>query len=425
VRGLRLALGGHSFKDYVRRAAVPGIIAESALLPLAVVIVFLYQPGEPIRIGVLGAMFLMFNFGFNRIYATSAALRLRVSELEVLGVTSRKLTHSLQSSELVQTVAKETLSAIPCASRLSLSWSRSVGQRETAEPELPWTTVVFNRGDAGHHVPRDEGDAEARSWVRVNRAPLLISDRSDPETGVRLGTGTDARAWLGVPLEIHDEVLGVLAIESDRPNMFGGHELRLLRAIGTQAGVALQNARLYELAMVDGLTKLFVRRYFAARLEEEVHRSLRFGTDFSVVMMDIDNFKSLNDTYGHQVGDQLLAGFADVVRRQLRAVDTAARYGGEEFAIILPRTSLVDALTMAERIRAAVSEFSVTVDGRRVGTTASFGIAAFPESGGVSGEDVVHLADQALYRAKDSGKDRVELSWPPAHHRKATERGAG
>jgi diguanylate cyclase (GGDEF)-like protein len=175
--------------------------------------------------------------------------------------------------------------------------------------------------------------------------------------------------------------------------------------------VALQNARLYELAMVDGLTGLFVRRYFDARLDEEVERSKRFGSDFSVVMMDIDDFKHLNDSFGHPVGDRLLRGIAETIRRQMRAVDTAARYGGEEFAMILPRTSMVDGYNQAERIRQQIADYRFTADDQVLSVTASFGIASFPESGAEDAESLIRLADRALYRAKRTGKNRVELYW--------------
>jgi diguanylate cyclase (GGDEF)-like protein len=411
IRGIRLALAGQSFREYVKEAAIPGIVAESSLLPLAVVIVFLYQPGYPLRIAVLGTLFLICNYGFNRIYANSSALRLRVQELEILSTTSRTLSNSLQSHEIVPVIARETLAAIPSAERLSLAWSLSVGERDLEEEE-PWTIARFDGNGQPIVGATRDGSEAARDWVRSQRTPLCMSDRERPGLGVALEPVANSRSWLGVPLEMHNHVLGVLSVESDRANAFGPHESRLLGAIGAQAAVSLQNARLYELAMVDGLTKLFVRRYFDARLAEEIHRAERFGTEFSVVMMDVDNFKQLNDTYGHPIGDQLLLGFAEIIRCQMRGADTAARYGGEEFAIILPRTKLSDARNLADRVRRSVREFVVMADGVPVKTTASFGIAALPESGASTAEQLIRLADLALYRAKRCGKDRVELSWP-------------
>src|SRR5258708_23000990 len=131
-------------------------------------------------------------------------------------------------------------------------------------------------------------------------------------------------------------------------------------------------------------------------------------------MMDVDDFKKLNDTYGHLVGDRVLRAIANVVKAQMRGVDTAARYGGEEISVILPRTEIVGAYALAERIREAVAELRLTTDDdppKVLGVTASLGCAAFPESKAENGEDLVRRADRALYRAKKTGKNRLELFW--------------
>src|SRR5256885_5531145 len=143
--------------------------------------------------------------------------------------------------------------------------------------------------------------------------------------------------------------------------------------------------------MVDGLTGLFMRRYFDARIEEEIERSKRYGSAFSVVMMDVDDFKSLNDAHGHLIGDRVLRGIANVVKSQMRGVDTAARYGGEEIALILPRTEMVSAYNVGERIRAAIADQRVTTDSdppKVLAVTASFGIASYPETRVIDGEDL-------------------------------------
>jgi diguanylate cyclase (GGDEF)-like protein len=219
------------------------------------------------------------------------------------------------------------------------------------------------------------------------------------------------RSWLGVPIVIYDEVEGVLSVQSRERGAFGPDEQRVLEAIGAQAAVAIQNARLYELATVDGLTGLYVRRYFDSRLKEEIERAKRFGAPFSVVMCDVDNFKALNDTHGHQVGDRVLREVAQVLRRNMRGVDIAARYGGEEFAFILPRTAIVDAHVVAERIRTDLTEAGVSEGDKILRVTASFGVACYPESGEGDAAAIIARADTALYRAKATGKNRVELYW--------------
>jgi diguanylate cyclase (GGDEF)-like protein len=241
-----------------------------------------------------------------------------------------------------------------------------------------------------------------------------IDDLSIDDDVPSHGGAHGMRSWLGIPLFMYGGCEGVIAVQSTHARAFRVDHQRLLESLGLQIAAALQNAHLYELAMVDGLTGLFMRRYFDARIEEEIERSKRYGTAFSVVMMDVDDFKSLNDTHGHLIGDRVLRGIANVVKSQMRGVDTAARYGGEEIAVILPRTEMVNAYNVGERIRAAVAELRITTDGDppvALGVTASFGIAGYPESTASDGEDLVRCADRALYRAKKTGKNRVELFW--------------
>jgi diguanylate cyclase (GGDEF)-like protein len=325
-----------------------------------------------------------------------------VAELETLNVVAHRLaSSSLQTRELVDTVARETLAAIPEAEFLTLTHHPD-GQKELV-------VDCFEPGERSQRLTPDSVGLAAKVMSDNRSLYLPDLDRSDLAPGASAASGI--RSWLGVPLEIHGVVEGALAVQSRSAQAFAPGRVRLLEAIGAQAAVALENARLYELAMVDGLTGLFVRRYFDARLDEEIERSKRFGTEFSVVMMDIDDFKQLNDTYGHTAGDRLLRGIAEAVRRQMRAVDTAARYGGEEFAMILPRTSMIDAYNQAERIRQSIADYRCTSDGSVLSVTSSFGIASYPESGAEGAEALIRLADRALYRAKRTGKNRVELYW--------------
>jgi diguanylate cyclase (GGDEF)-like protein len=402
LQGLRLAWLGARPRTYLRRM-VPAALAEAALLPLAAIVVFLYDPDRPVKFVLVGSTYLVVNYAFHRLSSTREKLRLRVAELETLNVMAHRLASSLQTSELVDAVARDTMESIPEAEILTV----------THHPDGGAALVVdcFERGGAMHRLNADEGHGLAARVMEDNRS-LYVEDLERSELGENAAGQSGVRSWLGVPIEIHGVVEGALAVQSRSAHAFAPERIRLLEAIGAQAAVALQNARLYELAMVDGLTGLFVRRYFDARLDEEVERSKRFGSDFSVVMMDIDDFKSLNDTWGHPVGDRLLRGIAETVRRQMRAVDTAARYGGEEFAMILPRTSMIDAYNQAERIRQQIADYRFAVDDEVLSVTASFGIASFPECQADGAEALIRLADRALYRAKRTGKNRVELYWP-------------
>ncbi|MGE5181674.1 MAG: GGDEF domain-containing protein [Acidobacteriota bacterium] len=406
IQGLRQRLLGESWRAYLRQLALPGILAEASLMPIGVVLVLLYDPQQPLGFLLLSLTYLLINFVFSRLSRARAELQERVHELEILNVTARKLSASLQLEELVEAVARETCKAIPEAETVALVHRRAGSGSDLVIDGFDRTSEKFFR----RGMTEGEGAAGAVMRAAVARR---IDDLQTSDVATDAGAH-GMRSWLGVPLFMYGECEGVVAVQSTRVAAFKAEHQRLLESLALQIAAALQNAHLYELAMVDGLTGLFMRRYFDARIEEEIERSKRYGTPFSVVMMDVDDFKKLNDTYGHLVGDRVLKAIANVVKAQMRGVDTAARYGGEEIAVILPRTEMVGAYALAERIRESVAELRLTTDDeppKVLGVTASLGCAAFPESKAASGEDLVRRADRALYRAKKTGKNRVELFW--------------
>jgi len=404
IQGARHALLGHDLRDYVRELAVPGILAEASLMPIGVVLVLLYDPEQPFGFLLLSLTYLLINFVFSRLSRARGELEARVHDLEILNATARHLSSSLQLEELVEAVAREVSGAIPEAEAIALVHRRAGPDSELVIDGFDRTSEKFFR----RAMQPGEGVA---GWVMAQAMSRRIDDLSVAD----IATDADGiRSWLGVPLFIYGECEGVVAVQSARVAAFSSSHQRLLESLALQVAAALQNAHLYELAMVDGLTGLFVRRYFDTRIEEEIERSKRYGSPFSVVMMDVDDFKHLNDTYGHLVGDRVLRAIANVVKAQMRGVDTAARYGGEEISVILPRTEMVGAYNLAERIREGIAELRITTDEdppRALGVTASLGIAAYPESKAQTGEDLVRRADRALYRAKKTGKNRVELFW--------------
>jgi diguanylate cyclase (GGDEF)-like protein len=198
-----------------------------------------------------------------------------------------------------------------------------------------------------------------------------------------------------------------------RGQPFSHSEQDLFAYLTAQAAVSIENANLHEtaqrLAVTDELTGLFNVRHFQEALENEVERSRRFNSPVGLAMLDIDNFKRVNDTYGHQQGDVVLVEVARALRSLSRDIDVPARYGGEELAVILPQTDLGGAELLAERMRAAIADLSVKrLDGQGVlQITASFGVASFPESAG-DRESLIAAADAALYRSKHGGKNQVQ-----------------
>ena len=191
---------------------------------------------------------------------------------------------------------------------------------------------------------------------------------------------------------------------------FGKDTRTLAEWLASQASVALDNARLHDIvqrqAITDDLTGLVNRRRFIEALDAEIERARRFRSPLTIVLADLDNFKQVNDAFGHHGGDVVLRAFADLIRSHVRDVDVSGRIGGEEFAILLPDTDRAGAARVAERMRRSLNAVTIAIsDGDSVRAASSFGVAELePDQ---SGDELLRAADAALYRAKDEGKNRV------------------
>jgi diguanylate cyclase (GGDEF)-like protein len=211
---------------------------------------------------------------------------------------------------------------------------------------------------------------------------------------------------------LKDQLLGVLNFQRPDTDAFTIEEIELLSAVADQAAMAVKNARLHEetveLSLTDPLTGVPNRRSLFARLEMEIARANRFGNQVSVVMIDIDHFKHLNDVAGHRAGDEILRRVAGVMRGMVRRVDILARYGGEEFMLVLPQVNKVEAIEVAEKLRRAVEDtplpHSETQPLGRI--TISLGVANLPGDAMVL-ETLVDCADAALYASKRAGRNTV------------------
>ncbi len=213
---------------------------------------------------------------------------------------------------------------------------------------------------------------------------------------------------LCVPLIVKDEAIGVINISNKKDgNLFNHDDLDFIGALANQAAIAISNAQLYKLAITDSLTKLYIRRHFEQQLDNEMRRSARYKHDMSLLIMDIDNFKSINDTYGHQMGDEILKEISEVIIKTVRKIDLPSRYGGEEFAVILPETNKENSRRIAERLRKQIAAITLeSKDKKKVSPTISIGIASFPLDTEEK-EDIIGFADKALYFAKSTGKNCV------------------
>jgi len=218
------------------------------------------------------------------------------------------------------------------------------------------------------------------------------------------------RSVVYLPLTIKDDCIGSLIVASRHPNAFTTKQIRLLEQVALQIATPIENSQLYaraeQRARIDELTGLFNRRHFEERLKEEIARHSRYSDIFSIFLLDLDNFKTYNDIYGHPSGDILLNQTGKIIKSSIRNADQAFRYGGDEFVVILPHTTTDDAWVVAERVRQAIME---EMEKREIDITCSIGLASYPSDGVISGE-LITVADTALYFAKRTGGNRVYLS---------------
>ncbi len=254
--------------------------------------------------------------------------------------------------------------------------------------------------------------------VAERRDPWIVRDgRWDPRLTPEEQQGGPPCCLLLLPLVAGDETLGVARLERDAPGAFTRREMARLRALAAQTAATLANVlshqNIYSQAVTDGLTGLFNRRHVQSVLVDERRRAQRYGHPLSVVMLDVDSFKSYNDTYGHVQGDVLLKKMAAILQASVRDVDIVGRYGGEEFIIVMPETPSREAYLTAERLRQAVAHtvfpgFAHDPE-LAVYKTISLGVATFPDDTDDT-HALVTLADGALYRAKHGGRNQTVLA---------------
>ncbi len=222
-----------------------------------------------------------------------------------------------------------------------------------------------------------------------------------------------SRSVIVVPLFYEGGLLGVFGIVSDQREFLDSRQIGLVELMCNQAATSIANARMHEeiahLATRDGLTGLFNHRIFQERLTAELKRSERYATQLSLLLVDIDYFKKVNDVYGHPAGDLVLKSVAKILKYEVRDVDIAARYGGEEFAVILPGTDNSGAKNFAERLRKAIMAEVFLADGKPLKVTASIGIATAPADAQTK-EELIERTDQALYHAKRQGRNQ-SVNW--------------
>ena len=411
VLGSLTSLGRHlGAERTVRRHAWANWRLEAMTLavtaPVAVLMALSYPSLGLTGVGgaasLLALTLVVAHFGFE-----VAGLRDQVRAMEKISALSVSQT---RAPKVVERFLHLSAGLVSC-DRVAL-WltddSHTRLDRMTASPDLPAAlplSVRFGEGLVGR--------------VAERRMPLFVRDGArDPRlTPEEQRCQADSFSMMLLPLVAGDETVGVVQFERDAPSVFTGRDLARVRALANQTAATIANVHshrdVYNQAVTDGLTGLYNRRHMQEVLLDERRRAHRYGHPLSVIMLDVDNFKTYNDTYGHVQGDVLLRMAAAILRESMRGVDTVGRYGGEEFIIVLPETPAAEAYQAAERLRLAVARtifpgFPSDPD-LVVFKTISLGVATFPDCTDDT-QALVTLADNALYRAKHGGRNQTVMA---------------
>ncbi len=270
------------------------------------------------------------------------------------------------------------------------------------------------KGQLNVNIKSKKGDIFDQ-WVVKTMQPLLVEDlKNDFRFDKELCVSEDARlisSLISVPLIVGHKALGILRLDSPGENYFTSEDIWLLTTVADLGAVAIENAQLYEhveqLAIRDSLTDLYLRRHLLERLSEEIARHARRKEQLSFLMIDLDNFKQYNDRLGHTAGDIVLRTVAGILTEMFQYPgNIVCRYGGEEFCVLLPECQKQKAFELAEEARKAISEKSIFLRREETFVTVSIGVATFPLDS-QDREELIYKADQALYIAKNKGRDRV------------------
>lgn len=336
-----------------------------------------------------------FEIRHARIYQELLRLiRQQAEELQILRELSLNLTSSLDLQTVLEKIAAEAMRLVKHASTVNIFLFQNNrlhfgAARDRSGPRSqPFAT------------PRPHG----LSYTVVHSGNVIVVEDMKTHPLFQNAPPSWDGSIVGIPLKANQQVVGVMNLSRSVKGPFPPGEMNLLWLLADQAALAIQNALLHQIvsqqAYTDTLTGLPNRRALDERLESELILARQQGTPLCVIMMDLDGFKSINDTYGHETGDRVLKALAMHLQKELRASDFLARYGGDELTLVLPKTTLLDAQKVAEKISLSMREFYYLLDnGAWITLSISGGIAAYPIHA-LNASDLLRAADYALYRAK-------------------------
>jgi len=330
-------------------------------------------------------------------------------ELTIFHDVAKALTSSLDLDSILQTIMEKMAEYFRPE-----TWSLLMVDEQ--KDDLYFAIAVGAAAEvlANARVKVGEGIA---GWVAKHGQTLIVPDvANDPRFSRRLDEMTrwQTQSIICVPLRSRHRVLGVIQLVNVDVKALSEQEMFFLHALCDYAAISIENAKavekIQELTITDDVTGLFNARHLYKTLETEVYRSARFGYEFSVIFIDLDHFKQVNDTKGHLVGSRLLAEVGYLIKAQLRLIDFAFRYGGDEFVVLLPQTGKDAAVVVAKRLRDSLRNGDFSTDqGERIDVRASMGLATFPHDAQTP-HDVIRQADEMMYAVKNSTRDNIGVA---------------
>jgi len=339
-----------------------------------------------------------------------AELKRQVERLALFHEVGKALFSTLDLQKILQTIMEKISDMLQPD-----TWSLLMLDEDTQE--LYFEIAIGSGAEKLRDVRLKLGEGVA-GWVAQHGEPLLVENTAnDPRFTPKVDelTHTETRSIVCVPIKAHGHVLGVIELVNalGKPS-FGAEDIPILKSLADYAAIALENARyvqrIHELTITDDCTALYNARHLHFVLDTEIYRSNRYGYEFSVIFIDLDHFKQVNDVHGHLVGSKLLWMIGDNIKGHLRMIDYAFRYGGDEFVVLLPQTSKENALMVVRRIRELmINRVFFAEEKLNIKVTASFGVATFPVDGRTR-KELLRKADEAMYLVKNTSRNNIALA---------------
>jgi diguanylate cyclase (GGDEF)-like protein len=337
-------------------------------------------------------------------------LKRQIERLSLFHEVGKALASTLDLQKILQTVMEKISDFLQPD-----TWSLLMLDEPTQE--LYFEIAIGAGADKLKDVRLKLGEGIA-GWVAQHGEPVLVEDvKRDPRFTRRFDelTQLDTRSVVCVPIKGREKILGVIELVNCLGReTFRKEDIPILKSLADYAAIALENARyvqrIHELTITDDCTALYNARHLNFVLDAEIYRSTRYNYEFSVIFLDLDHFKQINDTHGHLVGSKLLWLIGDIIKGHLRLIDYAFRYGGDEFVVLLPQTSKKNSLMVVRRLKDLLnSKVFFTDEGLNIKVTASFGVASFPVDGRTR-KEILRMADEAMYLVKNTTRNNIALA---------------